>query len=204
LSRTLSRPAASRLTLWQRLNRPVGRWGSSFVLALLLVVVLWVWRDVRVGMVVSDSMKPTLQRGDYYVIRIDAYRKRGPQHGDVVVIKHPQGHEILIKRVLGVGGDWISVVNGHAWVNGEWLVEPYLKKAPDLPERPVFTKVPDGQLFLMGDNRNLSEDSRDIGTLPAKQVIGRATRIVWPLKRRARLDGVDLKVPDTWTPPVGW
>ncbi|MCE5217308.1 signal peptidase I, partial [bacterium] len=120
------------------------------------------------------------------------------------VIKHPQGHEILIKRVLGVGGDWISVVNGHAWVNGEWLVEPYIKKAPDLPERPVFTRVPDGQLFLMGDNRNLSEDSRDIGTLAAKQVIGRATRIIWPVKRRGRLDGVDLKVPDTWTPPVGW
>jgi len=177
------------------LRRRVSRWFSAGVLLFLLATVAWLYFNVRFGLVISDSMNPTLQRGDYYVIRLDAYRHDHPQRGDIVVIRHPQGKEMLLKRVIGVGGDVVGVWWGRAWVNGVWLNEPYIKQVEGVHEPPQSVRVPEGQLYLLGDNRNLSDDSRDMGTLAENQVVGRATAIIWPPQRRCKLRRPTLNVP---------
>ena len=178
------------------LTRSLGRWVSGIVLLVLLTLVGWVVLSVRIGAVLTDSMDPTFVPGDQYVIRIDAYRSSPPQRGDIVVIRHPEGHETLLKRVIGVPGDMVGVRFGRAWVNGEWVVEPYIKDVPGVREKPVLTKVPEGRVFLLGDNRNFSEDSRDLGTLPVKDVLGRVVAIIYPMHRRQKLPQVQLDAPD--------
>lgn len=179
-----------------RWRRPVPRAAGFAVLGLLLAAVLWLSQSIRIGEILSDSMSPTLRRGDKYIIRIDAYRKEAPQRGDIVVIRRPENGELLVKRVIGVGGDEVGVMFGRAWVNGTWLDEPYIDKRPGIREFPILGRVPDGDLFLLGDNRNFSEDSRDIGTLPAANVMGRVTAIILPRARRETLERVTLDVPD--------
>lgn len=136
----------------------------------------------RFGTVVSESMAPTLVVGDYYVLRVDAYENgRSVQRGDIIVFDRP-GHGTFVKRAIGIGGDRIGIGRGSVWLNGSWLKEPYLKEEP-VTERPMATAVPDGHLFVLGDNRNKSEDSRDYGPIPVENVMGRVTRILWPLHR---------------------
>ena len=176
--------------------RPVSRGASFAVLGLLVAGVLWLSQTVRIGEILSDSMSPTLRRGDKYVIRIDAYRHEAPKQGDILVIRRPENGELLVKRVIGVGGDEVGVMFGRGWVNGAWLDEPYIDPRPGIREFPTLARVPDGHLFLMGDNRNFSEDSRDIGTLPAANVMGRVTAIIYPRDRRETLERLTLDVPD--------
>lgn len=177
------------------LQRRLSRGISAGVLVCLLLIVGWLYFNVRIGLVISDSMSPTLQRGDYYIIRLDAYRHDKPHHGDIVVIRHPEGKETLLKRVIGVGGDLVGVWWGRAWVNGVWLDEPYIKQVEGVHEPPQSVRVAEGQLYLLGDNRNLSDDSRDMGTLPENQVVGRATAIIWPPNRRSKLLRPKLDIP---------
>jgi signal peptidase I len=165
----------------------VGRWATGTALVAVLALLAWLGANVRIGVIVSDSMDPTLVRGDVYIIRTDAYRHRTPRDRDVVVIKHPEASETLVKRVVGVGGDEVGVALGHVWRNGERIPEPYLVDKPGVRERPLLTVVPEGQLFLLGDNRNFSEDSRDLGTLPVSHVVGRVSAIILPWHRRHRL-----------------
>jgi len=178
------------------LNRPVGRWAVWVLLIAVAALVIWLARTIRIGVVVSDSMDPTLKRGDVYVIRIDAYGGGLPRRGDIVVVKRPENHENIVKRVIAVEGDLVGVAFGQAMVNGVWPKEPYIKRERLIRERPVLTTVPDGELFLLGDNRNFSEDSRDIGTLKAERVLGRVDAIIHPWARRKRLEHVELEVPE--------
>ena len=194
------RATTGELSVRRLLTLRIGKWGSGVVLVGLLAFVGWLAFSIRIGDVISDSMNPTLVRGDKYVIRIDAYRRQSPQRGDIVVIRHPQGDETLLKRVIGIPGDMVGVLQGHALINDTWVTEPYLKDVPGVREKPLLTKVPEGQLFLLGDNRNFSEDSRDIGTLPVRNVLGRVVAIIFPLERRQKLPRVILDAPDT--PPA--
>ncbi|NSW56514.1 MAG: signal peptidase I [Armatimonadetes bacterium] len=178
------------------LKRPVGRWAVWVLLIAVAVFVVWLARTIRIGVVVSDSMDPTLKRGDVYVIRIDAYGDRLPQRGDIVVVKRPENHENLVKRVIAVEGDLVGVAFGQAMVNGVWPNEPYIKRERLIRERPVLTTVPAGEIFLLGDNRNFSEDSRDIGTLKADHVLGRVDAVIYPWSRRKRIEHVELEVPE--------
>lgn len=174
----------ARLPLWRR---PLPRAVSAATLLVVLGLVAWLGLNVRLGEIVSESMEPTLQPGDVYVIRLDAYRHASPQRGDIVVIRHPEGQELLVKRVIAVGGDVVGVRMGRVWLNGTWLEEPYIARGPGVLEWPLLIRVPEGELFLLGDNRNFSEDSRDMGTLPARDVIGRVVAIILPLHRRHQL-----------------
>jgi signal peptidase I len=165
----------SRGRLWRVILR--------IVIPVLFALGLWhIFTNMaRFGTVVSESMNPTLQVGDYYVLRVDAYNDRVPQRGDVVVFDRP-GEGTFIKRIIGIGGDRIGIGRGRVWLNGAWLKEPYLKENP-VTELPMATVVPDGHLFVLGDNRNKSEDSRDYGPIPAGNVMGKVTKILWPLDR---------------------
>ncbi len=137
----------------------------------------------------SDSMVPTLHTGDRLVIEKISYRFHPPTIGDIIVFQPPKelqrrGYpqdQAFIKRVIGQPGEVISVANGKVYLNGQPLQENYIAEPPNHPFPPV--KVPEGEFFVMGDNRNDSNDSRYWGFLPQKNIIGRATFRFWPLDR---------------------
>ena len=137
----------------------------------------------------SDSMLPTLHTGDRLVVEKISYRFNSPRFGDIVVFQPPpelqrRGYsqdQAFIKRVIGIPGDTLKIDDGKVYLNGNLLQEDYIKE-PALQPLPLV-QVPPEQYFMMGDNRNDSNDSRYWGFLPKKNMIGKATFRFWPLDR---------------------
>ena len=125
------------------------------------------------------SMQPNLHEGEYVIVDKVSYAFRQPERGEIVVLKNPNpGQPDLIKRIIGLPGETIDVRGGQVSVNGQPLTEPYIKQpmASDFPAMQLQA----GQYFVMGDNRNNSEDSRIFGARPAGDIVGRAWIIYWP------------------------
>jgi signal peptidase I len=125
------------------------------------------------------SMQPNLHEGEYVIVDKVSYAFRQPERGEIVVLKNPNpGQPDLIKRVIGLPSETIDVRGGQVHVNGQPLTEPYIKQpmASDYPAKELQA----GQYFVMGDNRNNSEDSRIFGARPASDIVGRAWIIYWP------------------------
>ncbi|MGH3107089.1 MAG: signal peptidase I [Rubrobacter sp.] len=132
----------------------------------------------------SGSMIPTLEIGDRVLVNKFIYRFTDPSRGDIIVFESvDNSNEDLIKRVVGLPGDKIAVRGGKLFVNGEPQREPYTNKK--LPDRSFFarTKVPKHHVFVMGDNRGNSADSRVFGPLPEKNIEGEAFLRFWPPDR---------------------
>jgi signal peptidase I len=166
-------PVAEQKTNWKR-----------FVLdileTLVLAVVLYFGINVVSARVRVDgfSMRPTLQDGEYILVNKLAYKFNEPQRGDIIVFVFPVNpEEDLIKRIIGIPGDTVAVQDGVLTVNGAVVDEPYIN-AP--PAYNGTWQVPEGNLFVLGDNRNDSRDSHQWGLLPMENVIGRSVMIYWP------------------------
>jgi signal peptidase I len=152
----------------------------------------------------SASMEPALARGDFVLTDKSAYRSVGPRRGDIIVFKYPlDERRDFIKRVIGVPGDRIEFRGRQVLVNGHMLDEPYVKPAQDTspPARCLYvfgcdtTYVPVDSYFVMGDNRDGSQDSRHWGFVRRAKVVGRAFAIYWswdPERRRPRLARVGM------------
>jgi signal peptidase I len=124
------------------------------------------------------SMEPTLHNGEFIIVNKMAYRLGSPQIGDVIVFRYPRDPEQeYIKRVIGLPGDTVKVVNGKVTVNGQEITEPYIAAPPNYQSD---WQVPDNALFVLGDNRNNSSDSHSWGPVPLDYVIGRALIVYWP------------------------
>ena len=164
-------------------NRPTGnlkRIILDILETLVLAVVLYFGINavsVRVR-VDGFSMNPTLQDGEYILVNRLAYKIGSPARGDIVVFSFPMDtRQDLIKRVIGLPGETISVEDGKVLINGIALDEPYIAAPPIYNDTWV---VPEGQLFVLGDNRNESKDSHEWGMLPIGNVVGKAILIYWP------------------------
>lgn len=155
--------------------------GAAFVLALLIQQFV-----VKPFGIPSESMEPTLLKGDRVLVSRLAYRFGEPQRGDVVVFHPPLGTEDYIKRIVAVGGDHVAVKNGKLYLNGEPQQEPYIKDGDILGEFDDII-VPKGSFFVMGDNRNNSGDSRIFGTITRQAIVGKAFARYWPPTRIGRL-----------------
>jgi signal peptidase I len=151
----------------------------------------------------SASMEPTLHGcpgcdNDHVLIDKLSYKLHDVHRGDIVVFNRPAtwsavAEKVLIKRVIGLPGDVLSIKSGALYVNGQQLDEPYVNPscpkmqnfadAPNNSTATVLPPVPKGEVFVMGDNRCESEDSRAFGPVPTKDIIGRAFLIIWPLRR---------------------
>lgn len=135
----------------------------------------------------GQSMEPSLHTDQRLVVEKLSYNRYlrqylnlpGPQQGNVVVIRVPtQNNELLIKRVMGLPGDVVEIHDGQVFVNGQPVDEPYVADATAGIYGP--TTVPPLNIFVLGDNRNFSNDSRNFGTIPLKNVVGRAWFSYWP------------------------
>jgi signal peptidase I len=164
-------------------DRPArGRWlraigtGIAVLVVALLPLRLWVAEPLRI---VSDSMSETLVRGDHVLTWKLGAADQTWQRGDVISFER-QG-ELLIKRVVGVGGDRVALRDGVLFVNGKRVDEPYTD--PIDIDSVYFgpVSVPEGTVFVMGDNRRNSDDSRDYGAVPTSDVEGRVVAVIWPL-----------------------
>lgn len=137
----------------------------------------------------SDSMLPTLEKGDRLVVEKISYRFRPPTTGDIIVFEPPQKLQVLgyakdqafIKRLIGEPGQLVTIANHQVYLNGEPLKENYIAEPPAYQWGAM--QVPEGEFFVMGDNRNDSNDSHVWGFLPRKNIIGRARFRFWPLNR---------------------
>jgi signal peptidase I len=125
------------------------------------------------------SMEPSLHDGELVIVNKLAYRLGQPRLGDVIVFHYPRDPEQeFIKRVIGVPGDQIRLAGGKVFVNEVRIDEPYIAEPAMYPEQEWV--VPEGSLFVLGDNRNRSSDSHSWGPLPIEFVVGKAIVIYWP------------------------
>lgn len=162
-----------------------GGWLEFFIiLAAAFILVFGVVRPFvfEAFYIPSKSMVPTLEVGDRVLVNKFIYDFTQPKRGQVVVFKNPENPNAdpLIKRIVGLPGDTIRLRDGKLYVNGVPQKEPYVNKAvPDpIPYGPK--KVPPGHIFVMGDNRGDSEDSRYFGAVPEKNIVGEAFLRFWP------------------------
>lgn len=124
------------------------------------------------------SMIPTVYEGEYLLINKLAYQFGTPQIGDIVIFHYPvDPRQEFIKRVIGRPGDDVAIHDGKVIVNNQTLVENYIAEEPNYSGE---WKVPVDSIFVLGDNRNQSEDSHQWGFVPMKLVIGKALLIYWP------------------------
>ncbi len=125
------------------------------------------------------SMAPRIASGEFVLINTISYRLHAPQRGDIVAFRHDSpAPEVFIKRIIGLPGDKIAIDRGRVMVNGSVLPEPYVRFA-DNRSFPEVT-VPAGSLYVLGDNRVDSNDSRFWGFVGQDHVLGRAVAGIWP------------------------
>ena len=139
------------------------------------------------------SMLPTLHDGEFVLVNKLAYRIGSPTRGDIIVFQSTTEKDLdLIKRVIGLPGDHIVIGGDKVSVNGQTLTEPYIAAAPSYSGD---WNVPNGYLFVLGDNRNDSSDSHAWGFLPIQNVVGKALLIYWPPNEWAMVDHIKIEVP---------
>jgi signal peptidase I len=169
---------------WQTTWAVVREIGETILLTLIIFFLIQlVIRNFRV---VGTSMNDNLQDGQYLIIDKLTYSTPfewmgwgGPQHGDVVVFEPPnRPGEDYVKRIVGLPGETVEVKDGKVYVNGTVLDESFRPKTPAYTVAPVT--VPEDHVYVLGDNRNNSNDSHNWGVLPIDNVVGRAWVSYWP------------------------
>ncbi len=138
------------------------------------------------------SMEPTFHNGELVIVNKLAYRFSLPERGDVVIFHYPRNpKEEFIKRVIGLPGEQISVRNGKVFINGQELEEPYIASPPNYTLEAI---VPEGTVYVLGDNRNNSSDSHNWGSLPLDMIIGKAVFVYWPPSNIGLVKHYDIQV----------
>ncbi len=178
-------------------------WIYSIVVALFLAMIIHIFIFVPTK-VSGDSMFPTLKNGEYLVVtKWEHVMREMPDYGDIVIIdsrtqrarswkddliepmknyiaifaRNNQEHNVWVKRVIAKGGDTLAFHDGHVYRNGQQLDEPYIAEPMQFSLDGTYT-VPEGMVFVMGDNRNHSSDSRFIGPVPVDHVLGKVAFVL--------------------------
>lgn len=156
---------------------------ETAIIAVILAFVLKAY-VIETTLVNGPSMEPTLYTGERLWSLKFIYRFTTPKRGEIVVFQYPlDPKRDFVKRVIAVAGDKVEVRNGRAYVNGNPVVEKYVKY-PGGPDYPP-TLISKGYIFVMGDNRRNSDDSRTFGPVPLKNLKGHPFLRYWPVKRTA-------------------
>nr|WP_229757675.1 signal peptidase I [Paenibacillus marchantiophytorum] len=168
-------------------------WIKALVIAGVLVIIIR-WFLFSPFIVDGDSMRPNFSTGERLIVNKIVYDIRSPKRGEVIVFHAPEGKD-YIKRVIGLPGETVKVTGDKVFINGQEIDQPFIKEAieqankdghpyntlSDYPE----TKIPDNEIFAMGDNRPNSKDSRakSVGFVPYDKIVGRAEVIFWPVSK---------------------
>ncbi len=167
--------------------KSLGEETKDWVISILVAVVLaFIIRQFVIELYIVDgpSMRPTLQSQERLVVNKFIYSFRPPQKGEILIFQYPRNtSRDFIKRVIATEGDTIEIKDGQVFVNDQLLNEDYILEKTR-SEYPKAT-VPQGTVFVMGDNRNNSEDSRfaDVGFVPYRLIKGKAMLVFWPFSQ---------------------
>jgi signal peptidase I len=174
--------------------RPHGRvahlfsvWMRDLVIALGIAVfgVVFLYQPVRVE---GTSMMPSLNDNERIFINKFVYRIEPIERGDIDVFRYQRDpQKSFIKRVIGVAGDHVRIIDGRVYVNGKRLVEDYVPGAYEDGRSYPEMVVPPDSYFVLGDHRSLSNDSRDFGPVDASYIYGKAVFGYWPVDKVGRL-----------------
>ncbi|MDJ0959228.1 MAG: signal peptidase I [Acidimicrobiia bacterium] len=202
-----ARVEAGQRAEMERAKRSFWRELPILMVAALLIAMLIKTFLFQAFFIPSGSMQETLDINDRVLVSKQAFRISDIERYDVIVFDAPNGGDgrdenllqafgrnvaeslglstprtEFIKRVIALPGDTVEIQDNRVLVNGELLPEPYLRPGFDMRDREQIT-VPDGHVWVMGDNRNISDDSRNFGPIEIDSIVGRAVVIVWPPSR---------------------
>nr|WP_269748827.1 signal peptidase I [Lysinibacillus timonensis] len=179
-----TKPKKQKNELWE--------WTKALIIAFLIAVIIRYFLFTPI-VVDGESMMPTLEDGDRMIVNKFGYMIGEPKRFDIVVFHAPEGKD-YIKRVIGLPGDNIEYKDDQLYINGQPISEPYLDEyKAQLPKgnltqdftlqelNPTMEVIPEGFVFVMGDNRRGSKDSRHIGLISTDEIIGSTNLIFWPL-----------------------
>ena len=163
--------------------RVLNSWVRDLCISILisLFIILFVYQPVKVE---GGSMEPGLEDQERIFINKLAYRLEAIERGDVIVFRYPRDtHKNFIKRVIGLPGDRVRVSEGHVYLNGHPLREPYVpEEYLDSRSYPEI-RVPAESYFVLGDHRSMSNDSREFGPVPRSYIYGKAVFGYWPMEK---------------------
>lgn len=167
-------------------------WTKALIIALVIAFIIRYFLFTPI-VVDGESMDPTLKDGDKMIVNKISYRFREPERFEIVVFHAPEGKD-YIKRVIGLPGEHIEYKDDQLYINGQPIDEPYLdEKKAQLSEGqltqdftledidPNMHVIPEGYVFVMGDNRRFSKDSRHIGVISEDDIVGCTSIVFWPL-----------------------
>jgi len=158
------------------------KWFLGILGGILVVAALLRLFVFQPYVITSNSMEPTLQSGERILVNTLTYRFASPSRGDIVVFAYPRDEKrTFVKRVLAVEGETVELRGNQVYINGQVIQEPYLHPGDYPPFGPET--VPQGKVFVLGDNRRVSEDSREWGLLDKENLIGKAVLTYYPLAR---------------------
>ena len=164
-----------------KLGQEIKDWIISILIAVVLAFFIRYF-IVELYMVEGPSMRPTLVNSERLVVNKFIYRFKTPERGDILIFRYPRDpSRDFIKRVIAIPGDSIEIKDGRVYLNGQLQNETYI--LDKTRGSYGLATVPPGTVFVMGDNRNNSEDSRfkDVGFVPYELIKGKAVVIFWPL-----------------------
>lgn len=157
-------------------------WIETIAVAVILAFVIRTFL-IQPFYIPSGSMEPTLQVGDKIIVNKLTNRFKDPERGQIVVFKYPYDtSQDFVKRIIGLPGETIEIRDSQVYINGQPLEEDYLPEGLVYPDFAPVT-VPEDSYFVLGDNRDNSQDSRMWGPLPRNLLIGHVLAIYWPLDR---------------------
>ena len=154
----------------------------DILLTLLLTVVVFfvVQNTIQVSIVSGSSMEPELRSGQRLIVNKVAYYVGDPKRGDIIIFRPPLNPKSIpyIKRVVGLPGETVEIKMGVVYINDLPLIEPYVRELArySVPQE----KIPSEHYFVLGDNRNNTNDSHIWGTVPRENIIGKASLSIWP------------------------
>jgi signal peptidase I len=165
----------------------VTRWLRDLLVscAIAAFIIIFLYQPVKVE---GTSMMPGLDDQERIFINKFLYRLEPIDRGDIIVFHYPRDPaKSYIKRVIAVGGDRVRIENGIVYVNGNRLSEPYVPAEYDDWRSCPRLVIPPHSYFVLGDHRNLSNDSRDFGSVDERYVYGKAVFVYWPIAKLGKL-----------------
>lgn len=162
---------------------------QTALISLLVFFLVYIFL-VQPHRVKGESMLPNFKDGELLLTEKVTYRLYSPERGDVIVFEAPSARRVdFIKRIIGLPGDSVKVINGFVFVNGEKLIEPY---ETQITEGNFEITLDKDQYFVLGDNRGASSDSRSFGPISKKTIKGKAWVIYWPIFEGKNSNGLRM------------
>lgn len=178
---------AKKPFLSDKAKKEIREWVISLASAIVIVLLVSNFL-VSVIRVDGGSMLDTLQDGDRLLVNVLDMRMNGPERYEVVIVHYPERKENFVKRVIGMPGDTLEVKGGVLYINGEAVEEEYLSADRTAHFHSASSnfgpiEIPEDKYFVMGDHRDYSNDSRQVGLIDRDMFVGQATYVFWPFSR---------------------